>query len=204
MSRLTQEQKYVLIQKLYQHKIIKFGDFIFKSGIKSPIYFDLRSLISVPELFQLTTQLLTQIAKKLDFNVMCGVPYGALSFASVVALNTQKPMIIKRKEIKEYGTQKSIEGFFKKDDYCLIIEDVSSTGSSCIEVITALEAEQLKVRDILLIMDYGKAGNNLRDKGYQVHALFTFTDVVNYFERTDFISNPIKGQLNAFAQTITV
>lgn len=203
MSKLTQEQKNFLIKKLYQHKIIKFGEFTLKSGIQSPIYFDLRSLISVPELFRLTTQLLTQVAEKLDFDLVCGVPYGALSFASLVAFNTQKPMIIKRKDVKEYGTKKNIEGLFTPGSTCLLIEDVSTTGSSCIEVITALETEQLKARDIVLIMDYGKAGNNLRNQGYQVHALFTFTDVVNYFERTEFISNPIKGQLNAFAQTIT-
>ena len=55
--------------------------------------------------------------------------------ATLVSVNVDKSMLIRRKEVKDHGTRKMIEGRFNKGDNCIIIEDVVSSGSSILETV---------------------------------------------------------------------
>ena len=110
---------------------IKFGEFKLKSGHLSPIYFDLRVMVQRPELMENIASSMWEAfnRSKCSTDVICGVPYTALPLATLISCKTNIPMMIMRKERKEYGTMKRIEGLegtHGKD--CLIIEDVITSG----------------------------------------------------------------------------
>jgi len=60
--------------------------------------------------------------------LVTGVPYTALPISTVISSKYNVPMIIKRKEAKEYGTKKLIEGIYKSGDRCVIIDDIITSG----------------------------------------------------------------------------
>lgn len=66
---------------------------------------------------------------------LCGVPYTALPIAAVVSIETNLPMVIRRKEQKTYGTKKLIDGEYSCGDNIIVIEDVISSGESILETV---------------------------------------------------------------------
>lgn len=143
----------IFIIELYQKNLIKFGDFTLKSGKKSGIYFDLRTIISYPKLLDKMIDLFWEKIKDLDFDLICGVAYGAIPIASGICLKYGKPMLIKRKEKKDYGTKKLVEGEYAKGQKCLLIDDVMTTGGSIGENIEDLEKEGLIINEKVVFLD---------------------------------------------------
>ena len=86
----------------YKLGIIKFGKFTLKSGIESPFYVDLRPLASDPKILKNLAKYLLEITPLEHIDLICGVPYAALPMATAMSLDSQIPLIIKRKEgVKE-------------------------------------------------------------------------------------------------------
>lgn len=141
------------IIELYQKNIIKFGNFTLKSGKQSNIYFDLRSIIAHPKLLNQMVDLFWDKIKYVDFDLICGVAYGAIPIASGICLKYGKPMLIKRREKKNYGTKKLVEGEYKKGQKCLLIDDVVTTGGSIQENTEDLEKEGLIVWKKIVFLD---------------------------------------------------
>lgn len=174
------DQKEEFLLKAYNLGIIKFGNFILKSGISSPFYIDLRPLASSPQLLKILSNFLLKLEINSDFNLICGVPYAALPIATVMSILSNIPLIIKRKENKGYGTKRILEGVFYNNQTCLLVEDVITTGKSLIETISVIENEGLIVKNIVVVLDRQQRGIiELENKGYKVKTLFTIHEVIN-------------------------
>ena len=149
---MTPEIKDLILQ-LHAIGVVQFGSFTLKHGMHTPIYIDLRLVISYPPLMKKLSKAINRLAEQLSFDLLCGIPYAALSIATALSLEGDYPMIWCRKEIKDYGTKKLIEGKYHKGQSCLLIEDVMTQGQSTLEIATLLRNEGLEINDAIVILD---------------------------------------------------
>lgn len=103
-----------LLLSLYEIQAIKFGSFTLKSGIISPVYLDLRGIVSFPHILKALCEALWKKVEPLSFDYLCGVPYTALPLATCLSVTHDLPMVLRRKEAKDYGTKRMIEGVYQK------------------------------------------------------------------------------------------
>ncbi len=184
------ESKKDFFLECYKLGIIKFGKFTLKSGIESPFYVDLRPLASDPKILKNLAKYLLEMLSLDHFDLICGVPYAALPMATAMSLQSEIPLIIKRKEAKEYGTKKMIEGIFEKGQNCLLVEDVITSGKSLLETIPEIENEGISVSDIVVVLDREQGGKELLEsKGYRVHTLFKISEIVQLLEEENLLTS---------------
>lgn len=177
-----------LITSLYQIGSIQFGEFILKSGQTSPLYINLRKIISYPTLLSKIAESMWKKVHALHFDLICGVPYTALPIATAISLNHQIPMVMRRKEKKDYGTKQSIEGVYIQNQHCLIIEDVITTGSSILETVQDLESVGLQVTDIIAVLDRKQGGLQNLNQKYRAQTLLNIDEVLLFLLQSNLLS----------------
>jgi uridine monophosphate synthetase len=167
-----------LIHSLYQIGAVQFGEFKLKSGMMSPIYINLRKIISYPNLLKQVADAIWDKASSTSSNLICGVPYTALPIATCLSLAHQLPMVMRRKEKKEYGTKQLIEGDFKAHQTCLVIEDIITTGGSILETCVDLEDAGLKINQVVALVDREQGGMANLTKKYHAQAVLTLSEIL--------------------------
>ncbi|RZF47425.1 hypothetical protein LSTR_LSTR007352 [Laodelphax striatellus] len=196
-----------LVLQLHNYGALKFGEFKMKVGVNSPVYFDLRVMVSYPQLMDNLSQLTPNFvrSKNVDFNRLCGVPYTALPIATLMCVKSDIPMLMRRKEAKNYGTKKMIEGRFDKGDKCLIVEDVCTSGSSILETYEDLVKEGLEGNDCVIVVDRQQGGhNNLLKKGIRVHALTTLSKALEILFEAGRIDSNVVEKVNEYTRANTI
>jgi uridine monophosphate synthetase len=182
MTQLTSSQK-SLADELLSAGCIKFGEFTLKSGLKSPIYIDLRRIITYPKLLEKIGQAYLPILKDLKFDRIAGLPYAAIPIATAISLAGNYPMIYPRKEVKTYGTKAEIEGEYHAGETVAIIDDLATTGGSKFEAIEKLTVAGLVVKDVIVLVDrQSGAKESLAQAGFAMHAVLTIGQLLEYWE----------------------
>nr|MBC7244757.1 orotidine-5'-phosphate decarboxylase [Chloroflexota bacterium] len=168
-----------LILALHEAGCIQFGTFTLHSGEISPIYIDLRLLVSFPLLLQQVAYALTALLRNLDHDRIAAIPYAALPIGIAAAIELNRPLIYPRREAKTYGTRRSIEGQFTPGEQAVVLDDLITTGDSKLEAIAALQSAGLRVKDIVVLIDREQGGaEQLAQQGYRVHSVLKLSQVL--------------------------
>ena len=184
MTELASSQK-SLADGLLSAGCIKFGEFTLKSGLTSPIYIDLRRIITHPKLLADIAQAYLPLLSTLHFSRIAGLPYAAIPIATAISLAGNYPMIYPRKEAKSYGTKAEIEGEYHAGETVVVIDDLATTGGSKFEAIEKLTGAGLVVKDVVVLIDrQSGAKESLAGAGYSLHAVLTIGQLLEYWEET--------------------
>ncbi|KFV72080.1 Uridine 5'-monophosphate synthase, partial [Struthio camelus australis] len=147
--------------------------------------------------------LLFQTAKDagLKFDSVCGVPYTALPLATIICSTHQIPMLIRRKEAKDYGTKRLVEGTINPGETCLIIEDVVTSGSSVLETVEVLQKEGIKVTDAIVLLDREQGGKaRLEERGIRLHSVCTLSEMLEILQEQGKVAAEMVGKVKKFIQ----
>ena len=154
----------------------------FKSGIKSPVYCDNRRFPFWPEQWaKVIRGFEGLIAERgIAVDVVGGVEAAGIPHSAALGFSTRKPSVFIRKELKEHGTKKRVEGGDVTGRRVVLVEDLVTTGGSSIAAIEALRAEGAVVSDCLAIIsyDFPEAVELFAQSGVRLHATTTFPVVL--------------------------
>ena len=131
--------------------------FTWASGIKSPVYCDNRLILTAPEVRNDVENGLAQLIKENypDVEVLMGTSTAGIAHAEIVGHLMDLPMGYVRSGAKDHGRQNQIEGKLEKGQKVVVVEDLISTGGSCIEVVNVLREAGAEVLGIVSIFTYG-------------------------------------------------
>ncbi|MFI3289000.1 MAG: orotate phosphoribosyltransferase [Rikenellaceae bacterium] len=131
--------------------------FTWASGIKSPMYCDNRLTLSYPEVRDHVEAGLAKIVmeKFPEAEILMGTSTAGIAHAAITSTVLNMPMGYVRSGSKDHGRGNQIEGKLEPGQKVVVIEDLISTGGSCIEVVDALRAAGAEVLGIASIFTYG-------------------------------------------------
>lgn len=157
--------------------------FTWASGIKSPIYCDNRLILTAPEVRNLVEKAIAAKVKELypEAEVLMGTSTAGIAHAAIAAHLLGMPMGYVRGSAKDHGRNNRIEGRLEPGQKVVVIEDLISTGGSCIDVVEALREAGTDVLGVISIFTYGmkKGLDRLAAAKVENHSLSNFDTLVD-------------------------
>lgn len=156
--------------------------FRYASGILSPVYTDCRVLMAYPKKRREIRDLYIDAIKKsgVSFDVVAGTATAGIPHAAWIADKLNLPMVYIRGKAKNHGKENLMEGIIQKGQAAIVIEDLVSTGESCIASANVVRGAGGKVSSVFSIITYGmkKSADNLKAGKLNLISLTNFSDVV--------------------------
>ena len=188
-----------LATALVESHCVRFGTFTLKSGKTSPIYIDLRRLVTYPSIMRLVAREYAKVLRHYKFDRIAGLPYAALPIASAISSEMNVPLIYPRREAKSYGTKAAIEGEYKKGDRVVIIDDLVSTGETKVEAIEKLKSAGLEVVSIVVLVDREMGAKAFLNKlGYEFEAVVGLYELLPLWKKSNAITAAQEAEVRAF------
>jgi orotate phosphoribosyltransferase len=159
------------------------GPFKLASGGTSDYYLDLKPTMFSPEGLNLIADIVYGMLREdRSVEAVGGLELGAVPIANAVSMRSfsERPVdaFVVRKEKKDHGTAKKIDGNFRGNSHVVLFEDVTTRGGSVMEAVHAVRARGATVTKIITIVDRLEgAAENLAKEGIALEAVFTIQDL---------------------------
>ncbi len=178
--------------------------FTWASGIKSPIYCDNRLILSAPAVRTRVEQALADVIREKypDCEVLMGTSTAGIAHAAITAALLDMPMGYVRSGAKDHGRTNQIEGRLERGQKVVVVEDLISTGGSCIDVVNVLREAGAQVLGIVSIFTYGmqKGIDRLREAEVVNDSLSNLDALVEVAAAEGYIKHEDKERLLQFRQ----
>ena len=176
--------------------------FTWASGIKSPIYCDNRLILTAPEARDLVEKSIAEKVKEYypEAEVLMGTSTAGIAHAAIAAHILGMPMGYVRGSAKDHGRNNRIEGRVEPGQKVVVIEDLISTGGSCIDVVEALREAGAEVLGVISIFTYGmkKGLERLAAANVENHSLSNFDTLVEVAAEEKYIAPEDVERLRLF------
>src|SRR4026209_2280338 len=160
--------------------------FTLASGLKSPFYVDCRSLMAHPRSRRLVAHLAYESLRTVDLDCLGGLEIGAISIATSISdfafvaqqQRTWRTFVV-RKQAKDHGLGRLIEGCFQPGDRAVIVDDVLTSGGSLLKAVAAAREAGLTVTHALVIVDRREqeGREKVEQEGVKLISLLTIDDL---------------------------
>jgi len=144
-------EKQELIDLLKKCEAIQFGRFVLTSGAVSNYYIDIKKTSTDPNVLKKIAEAMAEYTE--GYDVIAGMELGAVPLVVALSLETGLPFAIIRKEKREHGTGKQIEGSDIKGKKVLLIEDVTTSGGSVVKSILIIRENKGIVDEVIAVVD---------------------------------------------------
>ena len=176
--------------------------FTWASGIKSPIYCDNRLTLTAPEVrTDVEEPLAFTISEKFpEVEVLMGTATAGIAHAAITAHLMGLPMGYVRSGAKDHGRGNQIEGRLEPGQKVVVVEDLISTGGSCIDTVNVLRDAGAEVLGVISIMTYGmkKGIDRMAEADIEWVSLTNFDEVIAAAAENGYISEGDISRLKAF------
>ena len=178
-----------LADELWKLGAIQFGDFTLgDTAVNSPVYVNLRLLISNPQVLRRTAEVILDEVRTLQsmrqprlaaYDLVAGVPFGGLHLATALSLLSNTPLIYLHPPKEGYRTV--IEGNYTGGQTVLVIDDLITGGRSIMHTAQRLDEDDLFVIDALVLLDRQQGGDErLKQRGINLVSILTLESVLHY------------------------
>ena len=166
--------------------------FTWASGIKSPIYCDNRIILSYPEAREVVEKAIaeTVASEYPECEALMGTSTAGIAHAAIAATIMGLPMGYVRGSAKDHGRGNQIEGRLEKGQKVVVVEDLISTGGSCIDVVNTLREAGAEVLGIVSIFTYGlkKGLQRLEEAQVRNVSLTNFDTLIQVAAKENYIT----------------
>lgn len=174
----------------------------FKSGLISPVYIDNRTLPFFPQDWKIVIEGFKQLiaSNKLEFDIIAGIETAGIPHSAALGFSVQKPSVFVRKQAKDHGTKKMVEGGVVKDHKILLIEDHITTGMSSLKGVDSIRNEGGIVENCLSITSYAfsRSASEFANKKVALHTLTDFPAILEEAIKMNKISTDQKTAIESW------
>lgn len=180
-----------LAKALWNLGAVQFGDFTLgRTTQHSPVYVNLRLLISDPRNLQRAARVMLETVRTLQamrhphmqpFQRVCGIPFGGLHLATAFSLRSKVPMVYVHPAKEHNGQRVWVEGNYERGETVLLIDDLVTSGGGILETAAFLrENAGLHVKDVLVLLDREEgAKEQLKRHGYNLISILGLEPMLN-------------------------